>query len=279
MSAIVSNISHLGEPTMQVVNVTPETARKWLGRNAGNRPLKTSHVGRLAAAIKGGKWKLTGDPIRFSDTGKLIDGQHRLQAIVDAELPVQCVVMRGLNDDIFDVIDSGSTRSKADAVFIKYQLSVAKSGLLSSTANLAYQYASGFVSFKNKVATAELLGFIDANPDLVDAVNYVYDTTPHENPVPKSIAAAFYFFARRKGQALADAFILRFMVGAVDGANDNLLYLRNFCFNARAARRPTQTGEIFGRLVLVWNSERRGKPIKHQTNIRVRTEDAYPRFI
>jgi len=264
---------------MQVVTVTPEIARKWLGRNAGNRPLKTTHVGRLAAAIRSGKWKLTGDPIRFSDTGKLIDGQHRLQAIVDAEAPVQCVVMHGLNDDIFDVIDSGSPRSKADAVFIKYQLPVAKSGLLSSTASIAYQYAHGSVSFKVKVATDDLLHFIDGNPDIVDAVNYVYDTTPHENPVAKSIAAAFYFFAHRKDAALADAFMLRFMVGAVHGANDNLLYLRNFCFNARAARRPIQTSEIFGRLVLVWNSERRGKPIKHQTNIRVRTEEAYPRFI
>lgn len=279
MNAIVSNISLLGEPSMQVVSVTPEMARKWLGRNAGNRPLKTTHVGRLANAIRGGKWKLTGDPIRFSDTGKLIDGQHRLQAIVDAELPVQCVVMHGLNDDIFDVIDSGSPRSKADAVFIKYQLPVAKSGLLSSTANIAHQYASGSTSLRGKVATDDLLQFIDSNPDIIDAVNYIYDTTPHENPVAKSIAAAFYFFASRKDRQLADAYILRFMVGAVEGANDNLLYLRNFCFNARAARRPVQVGDIFGRLVIVWNSERRGKPIKHPHNIRVSAESAYPRFI
>lgn len=264
---------------MQVVSVTPEIARKWLGRNAGNRPLKMAHVARLASAIRNGKWKLTGDPVRFSDTGKLIDGQHRLQAIVDAEMTVQCVVMHGLNDDIFDVIDSGSPRSKADAVFIQYGLPVAKSGLLASTAGLAYQYANGSPSFKGKVPSDELLKYIGANPDLVDAVSHIYDTTPHENPVAKSIAAAFYFFACRKDPALAESFIVRFMVGAVEGANDNLLYLRNFCFNARAARRPIQSSEIFGRLIIVWNSERRGKPIKHQTNIRVRTEDAYPRFI
>lgn len=279
MNAIVSNIGQLGEPSMQVVLITPELARKWLGRNSGNRPLKLGHVARLATAIRNGKWKLTGDAVRFSDTGKLIDGQHRLQAIVEAEMPVQCVVMNGLNDDIFDVIDSGSPRSKADAVFIQYGLPVAKSGLLSSTASLAYQYANGSPSFKGKVASDELLKYIGKNPDLVDAVNHIYDNTPHENPVAKSVAAAFYFFARRKDAVLADAFIVRFMVGAVDGANDHLLYLRNFCFNARAARRPLQTSEIFGRLVIVWNSERRGKPIKHQHNIRVRTEDAYPRFI
>ena len=264
---------------MQVVTVTPEMARQWLGRNAGNRPLKRGHVARLSASICGGKWKLTGDPIRFSATGKLIDGQHRLQAIADAGLPVQCVVMQGLNDDIFDVIDSGSPRSKADAVFIQYQLPVAKAGLLSSTASIACQFISGASSFKGKVGSDELLRFIDSNPDIVDAVNHVYDNTPHENPVAKSVAAAFYFFAHRLDARLADQFILRFMVGAVNGASDNLLYLRNFCFNARAARRPVQPSDIFGRLVIVWNSERRGKPIKHQHNIRLTAGSAYPRFI
>ena len=217
---------------------------------------------KLAAGTQLNLANLTSNAVRYTPEGGIVVGVRR----------------RGANWRI-DVIDSGSPRSKADAVFIKYQLPVAKSGLLSSTANIAHQYASGSISFRGKVATDDLLQFIDSNPDIVDAVNYVYDSTPHENPVAKSIAAAFYFFACRKDRQLADAYILRFMVGAVEGANDNLLYLRNFCFNARAARRPVQVGDIFGRLVIVWNSERRGKPIKHPHNIRVSSESAYPRFI
>lgn len=264
---------------MQVVTVTPEMARQWLGRNAGNRPLKPSQVSRLTAAIREGKWKLTGDAIRFSRTGKMIDGQHRLQAIVAAELPVQCVVMQGLNDDIFDVIDSGSPRSRADAVFVKHQLPVAKSRLLSSTATLAYQYANGNTSFRASPPSGDVLQFIDANPSILDAVSYVYDTAPRDGPAAKSVAAAFFFFASQKDRALAEDFILRFMVGAVHGAQDNLLYLRNLCFSARSSRRPLLANEIFGRLIVVWNSERRGKPIKHQTNIRVRADESFPRFI
>lgn len=266
-------------PDMRSMHVTPTIAREWLKRNLGNRPVKPTHVARLADAIRRGLWKMTGDAIRFSTTGKLIDGQHRLHAIIEAEVGVNCVVMFGLGDDIFDVIDSGSGRSKADVVFVKYQLPVAKSALLSSAANLALQYESGITSLKGSVASDDLLKFIDNNPDVVDAVSYVYDNAPRESPIPKSIAAAFFLFAARKDRLLAESFILRFMVGAVNGPEDNLLHLRNFCLKARAVRRPVQAGDIFGRLIVVWNSERRGKPIKHATNIRVRANESTPKFI
>lgn len=280
MTSIVSPLfSEANVPEMRVVTITPAMAQSWLKRNSGNRPLKQSHVLRLAKAIGAGGWKLTGDPIRFSETGKLIDGQHRLQAIVLADQPAQCVVMQGLSDDIFDVIDSGSVRSRADAVHIKYQLPVEKTRLLSSTATIACYYERGIFSFRSGLESSDVLAYLDANPDMVDAVEYVHSTVPRESPVAKSIIAAFYFFARRLDHALADRFILRFGIGAVEGPSDNLLYLRNQCQNMRAARRPMPVGEVLGRLIVVWNSERRGRPIKHPQNIRVRGPEGYPRFI
>lgn len=81
MTSIVSPLfSEDNVPEMRVVTITPAMAQSWLKRNSGNRPLKHSHVLRLAKAIGAGGWKLTGDPIRFSETGKLIDGQRRLRA-------------------------------------------------------------------------------------------------------------------------------------------------------------------------------------------------------
>ncbi len=279
MSVILNAADPLGNPNMRIMEVTPELAVDWLKRNTGNRPLKAKKIEGYASTIRGGGWKLTGEAIKFSSTGKLIDGQNRLHAVIAAKKPIQCVVMTDLGDDIFDVIDTGSPRSKADSVFLKFQLPTAKAGLLSSAASLAFQYANGRPSFKTSVSNAEVINYIENSPDLLDAVNYVYDNTPHENPIAKSVAAAFFFFAHRLDRELAEQFIARFMVGAVNGANDNLLYLRNICFNARAARRPLHASDIFGRLVIVWNSERRGKPIKHPTNIRLRSEESYPKFI
>lgn len=281
MTAILKQKAIFGNPmpSMEVHLITPEIARDWLDRNTGNRPFKPGKIAEYATAIESGEWKLTGDAIRFSSTGKLIDGQNRLQAIVNAGKAVQSVVMMGLGDDIFDVIDSGSPRSKSDTVFVKYQLPSAKSKLLSSTANIAVQFHLGQTAFKSKVINKDLLEFIDNNLDILDAVNYIQDNTPHESPVTKSIVTAFFFFAQRTDRPLAEQFVLRFMVGVVTGANDNLLHLRNACVSARNLRRQLQTTDIFGRLLLIWNSERRGRPIKYASNVRLRADEAYPKFI
>lgn len=280
MTSIVSPLfQESSVPESRVVTITPEMAAKWLKRNSGNRALRQSHVARLAKALEAGEWKLTGDPIRFSDTGKLIDGQHRLHAIVLANMPLRSMVIQGLPDDIFDVIDGGVPRTRADAVQTRFQLPVQKSQLLSSTATFALQYVKGAYSFRGSPSRREVLEFLDANPDLAHAVEYVYDHVQREAPVAKSIIAAFFFFASRLDVEHAERFIARFAVGAVDGPNDNLLYLRTVCQNMRAARRPISKSEIFGRLIIVWNSERRGKPIKHATNIRMRAGEDFPRFI
>jgi hypothetical protein len=267
------------EPKMKVITLTPDLARTWLQRNLGNRPIKKSNVVAISEQIKKGRWKMTGDAIRFSNTGKLIDGQHRLSAIVEAGIPVQTLVITGLADEIFDVIDTGSGRSKSDVVFIDFALTPAVAKLVSSSAGMAMQYEAGVYSFKGKVGNHELLTWVRNNTEIISASEYVIANVPHESPAPKSVACAFYFFAGKLDQDKAGRFLERFMVGAVDGPEDNLLHLRNFLMNARALRRPVQNSDIFGRMIKIWNAERKNKPIKHFNNTIVRSEQDFPKFI
>lgn len=264
---------------MKMIDVTPAIARQWLDRNIGNRPITTSVVNRYARDIAGGKWKMAGDPIRFSKTGKLIDGQHRLTAILKTGTAVQMVVMTGLGDEIFNVIDTGRARSKSDVIFIEHGLPAETSKLLSSSAALAYCYRHELYSFKPSVTNEELAAYVRDNSGLINATQHVRERVPRECPAPKAIAVAFYFFASQFDPVLADRFLDRFMVGAVDGANDNLLHMRNLCFNSRANRRPFGAAEVMGRLIKIWNSERRGKPIAYFNNTAVRKDESFPRFI
>ena len=264
---------------MKMMDVTPSIARQWLARNMGNRPITASVVNRYARHMDGGKWKMAGDPIRFSKTGKLIDGQHRLTAIVKTGLTVPMVVLTGLEDAIFNVIDTGRARSKSDVLFIEHGLPVETSKLLSSSAALAYCYRNELYSFKPSITNEELSAFIRENSGLIAATQHVRENVPHESPAPKAIAVAFWFFASQLDQALADRFLERFMVGAVEGANDNLLHLRNACLNARANRRPLSTADLLGRLIKIWNAERRGKPIAYFNNTALRKDESFPRFI
>jgi hypothetical protein len=103
--------------TTEIVNVTPDMAEAWLTKarehdGPVNRPLSTQRVGLLAAAMRRGEWRLTHQGIAFNPEGFLIDGQHRLQAVVNCGRTVPIAVSRG--DIDFHVLDIGKVRTTHD---------------------------------------------------------------------------------------------------------------------------------------------------------------------
>lgn len=91
--------------------ITPEMAQEYLKFNTENyRSLNKLRVISYSNDMKAGKWQLNGEAIKFDTEGKLIDGQHRLQAIVRANVPVEMLVIRGIQEGV-NLYDIGSTRS------------------------------------------------------------------------------------------------------------------------------------------------------------------------
>lgn len=98
----------------QIMLVTPELAKAFLQTNTGNRTKRGRWIADLAGMIQRGEWITTHQGIAFSKSGKLLDGQHRLEAIVLANMPVEIMVTRGVSDDAFKVLDNGVKRTLAD---------------------------------------------------------------------------------------------------------------------------------------------------------------------
>jgi len=88
------------------VIVTPEDAAQLLEANGSNRPLNEQHVKRISRQITDGKWRFNGDTIKISSTNDILDGQHRLWAIIEAKMPVETIVVRGIEPDAFSTIDT-----------------------------------------------------------------------------------------------------------------------------------------------------------------------------
>lgn len=104
------------EVTYETVNITPNLAEKMLAKNLGNRAVRDLRVAVLARDISEGNWRQTGEAIKFDWTGKLIDGQHRLHAIIMAGRATRMLVIRGLDPESQKVIDTGTKRSAGDAL-------------------------------------------------------------------------------------------------------------------------------------------------------------------
>lgn len=97
--------------------VTPAKAKRWLATTAGVnfRKMSGPYARKLAIIMERGQWdRQSLAPIIFDTDGNLIDGQHRLAAIVLSGLTLQMFVIRGMQSDIG--LDMGKRRSPADLV-------------------------------------------------------------------------------------------------------------------------------------------------------------------
>lgn len=106
---------------MQVTEIfmTPQLATEMLNRNHGNRRLRPAVVKQYATEMKAGMWRKTHQPIAVDNTGRLVDGQHRLTAVVQAnwsglvliatydspEETLQLPVDRGARRQAYDVLN------------------------------------------------------------------------------------------------------------------------------------------------------------------------------
>ena len=107
------------KPKFEVMDITPDMAKKILAhRNKNNRPIRYTHLEKLSEAIEKGEWKVTNQGIAFDADGNLIDGQHRLAAILQTRQTVKMMVATNMDAGIFDVVDTGSKRSTGDALDI-----------------------------------------------------------------------------------------------------------------------------------------------------------------
>lgn len=100
--------------------ITPEFASNLLAEhNPHNRRLDIGHVTFLAKTMLSGEFSHdNGDALRFDENGDLLDGQHRLAAIVKTGQPREMMVARGIARDTFATIDIGKRRNVADVVSI-----------------------------------------------------------------------------------------------------------------------------------------------------------------
>lgn len=82
----------------KVVLVTPEIAGQWLSNNDHNRPISTGHVAKLSRLMAAGSWVLNGEAVIFDDAMTLLDGQHRLHAVIKSGVSVKMMVVTGVSD-------------------------------------------------------------------------------------------------------------------------------------------------------------------------------------
>jgi hypothetical protein len=114
LSDLIDEGIHVRREAVRVI-VTPACAARAMKLNIGNRYPRRSNVEYLALVISTGDWRDDHPQgLSFSDTGKLIDGQHRLMAVQKAGRPVIARVDTGCDQILKQHLDIGVSRNVAD---------------------------------------------------------------------------------------------------------------------------------------------------------------------
>lgn len=100
-----------------IEKITPFMARDILENdNNTNRAIKPATVDQYARAMIQGDWKISESIIAFDDKGNLVNGQHRLAAIVKSKTTQHFFVARGIPHDMVATFDQGRNRTASDTL-------------------------------------------------------------------------------------------------------------------------------------------------------------------
>jgi hypothetical protein len=105
-------------PYNVVMEVGPDLAARWLDGNTHNRPLRSALVDRFARDMQAGRWQLTHQGIAFDPDHVLIDGQHRLWAVVISGVTVRMRVFFNEPLESMQAVDTGLVRSNFDVLHL-----------------------------------------------------------------------------------------------------------------------------------------------------------------
>lgn len=182
----------MGRVTHKTLQVGPEQAQKWLASNVSNRTVRPSRVRDYAAAMTKGRWMYTADPIRFDEDGRLIDGQHRLMAVVRAGVDVQIQVVRGLDRQAQDAVDTGAARTASDALKVRGFKHTAQLASTVPLVNWLLKDASSAATYTRD----EVVHWAEVHDGLADTVELA---VRNRNLLPCALApfAASHYAARR----------------------------------------------------------------------------------
>ncbi len=148
-----------------VVTVTPETARQWLLTNNFNRAQRPDLVADYVRQIREGRWRRTHQGIAFSEKGTLLDGQHRLFAVVEAGIAVPMLVF--VNEPLENhlAVDGGKRRTPLDVVRLEIRSNAIKAKHIST---LKAMIAGVFCKNQNHLSSQEIVELLRRHFRAVD---------------------------------------------------------------------------------------------------------------
>lgn len=249
--------------THELTNITPVIAEKWLGQNHGNRNLRSRKVANYARDMRNGAWMTSGDSIKFDWNGRMIDGQHRLEAVIESGATIRVLVVRGLEPSVQGVLDVNVKRSASDA--LKFNGHTHQTIVVAAMARIANARAQGFLrtatsSTIPEMTNAEVVAWYEAHPESVNAAALALKVAKSIGGTPSALAYCAWVLEAIDPEAAVE-FFLSTAEFRTEGKSDPRATLLN-AFRRLQENRTALTAALQISLVFrAWNAWRGNKKV------------------
>jgi hypothetical protein len=225
-----------------------------LGRKVQRR-VEQSEVDALARQMAAGLFVLNGDALKFNGD-RLLDGQHRLLAVVKAGVPVWFSVARNVPLAAFPTIDTGRVRTTATLLGLEgtaYSIEIAAGARLA----MLYERHGSFFAPGANYARTEIVAYVkDAEGAWVDIGRFI--KTLKGLPLQVSIAMALSFLVRAKYKTESECFLRDLASGVSLREDQPVRVLRERLLANKVKRAKLATYVLGAFTIKAWNAELSG---------------------
>jgi hypothetical protein len=246
-----------------IERIGPSQAEALIGANSKNRHVMRSKVEMWSRAMAAGNWILNGESIKVAGSGILLDGQHRLLAVLDSGSTIETVVVRGLPEPTQETVDIGDRRSLADILTLRGEQNTF---LLAASLMVAVRLDMNGNLFSGTgyiwPSSQELLDYLDENPGIRDSVIYAGRVKHSVLRYPGSLMAGLYFHFSRLDIDDANAFWERLLDGVGLDIGQPVLTLRQLLLKDQTNQRRMSTTHRAAVTIKAWNAFRAGRSLQ-----------------
>jgi hypothetical protein len=267
-------------PNARVETITPNMARQLLEKNSMNRPFNQNNLDALKKEINNNNYFLTGESIKIAKDGTLLDGQHRLRAILETGKAVKIFVIRDLETEAFKYMDTGRPRQAGDVLAIegiKNPMKIASIAKFIIGYNKDKTFNSAIRGNADKgsrrITNADVSDFVNKNLNsLVDSYEFGYGKG--RKLIQGKLVASMHYVLKKIDPMQADGFIEALVTGTGLIKGHPIHQLRDIFIHDNRSTKKLPTRAKVHLIIRAWNLVRTKKTV---SNLKYDKRDPFPK--
>jgi hypothetical protein len=250
--------------------ITPEVAESMLRRNTKNRKISPTNLAIIMGQLRNGDWQENGESIKLDDLGNLLDGQHRLTAILKTGIPAQMLVVKGLPPEVFHTIDTGRPRRASD-IFSMEGLKNATT--VAASLRIINSYYQGWSATrldggtKKDYTNKQMLDLFQKHPKSVESAAFANNYKHKFGKFGTSLLAAWHYIFYACSEPAAKEFFDKLINGDNLQKGDPILWFREQLLTYDSKSNKLSRSYLFMMGINVWNKYRMGKKINKRFDV------------